>query len=170
MQQGPLIGARAWRIAGLVVLGTALAGCGGQSAIVVRPPAHHPTTSSSATTTLPPSTAKPKGQKVSIVPSRELRSRQVVEVNASGFSPNESLIITECADKGAATAPGDCNLADALTVTSDANGRVVAQLTVLKGPFGQSHIVCGKPYGCLVSVSQAVPTPSEQADAPITFA
>ena len=76
---------------------------------------------------------------------------------------------TECADKGTATGPGDCNLAAMQSVTSDANGRVTVQLTVTKGPFGANNIVCGPTQACLISVTQPVPSPTQQATAPITF-
>jgi hypothetical protein len=92
-----------------------------------------------------------------------------VLVTASGFSPGESLVVTECAAKGAATGPGDCNLTKVKSVTSDAGGRVSVGFTVTKGPFGANNIVCGPSQGCLVSVSQATPTPTQEADAPISF-
>jgi hypothetical protein len=92
-----------------------------------------------------------------------------VLVTASGFSPGEALVVTQCADKGAATGPGDCNLANMKSVTSDAGGRVSVALTVTKGPFGANNIVCGPSQRCLVSVSQATPTPTQEADARISF-
>ncbi len=90
-------------------------------------------------------------------------------MQASGFSPGESLVVTECADKGTATGPGDCNLADMQGVTSDANGRVTVEVIVAKGPFGANNVVCGPAQACLISVTQPVPSPAQQATAPITF-
>ena len=104
-----------------------------------------------------------------VEPSSELASPATVRVLASGFSGGEALVVSECADKGARTGPGDCDLATAAFVSSDATGHVETQLTVTKGPFGQNRIVCGRPFRCLVSVSQPVPHPSEEADAPIGF-
>ena len=45
-----------------------------------------------------------------------------------------------------------------------------SRLTVVRGPFGANKIVCGPKQACLVSVTQASLTPTEEADAPITFA
>ena len=71
--------------------------------------------------------------------------------------------------KGTATGPGDCDLTGMQGVTADASGRVKVDLTVSKGPFGANKIVCGPAQACLVSVTQATPSPIQEADAPITF-
>jgi hypothetical protein len=55
------------------------------------------------------------------------------------------------------------------TVASDARGRVDVQVTVTKGPFGADNIVCGPAQACLISVTQATPSPTQEADTPITF-
>ncbi|MHB1594739.1 MAG: hypothetical protein ACYCO9_21730 [Streptosporangiaceae bacterium] len=90
-------------------------------------------------------------------------------MKASGFSPAQSLVVTECASKGTATGPGDCDLAGMQSVTSDAGGRVKVEFTVTKGPFGASNIVCGPAQACLISVTQPVPSPTQQANARISF-
>lgn len=163
----------------LVTLAAALvlAGCSNGSEEVVRPPPSNPTSSSRtlASATTPPlststtTTLKPGSQMVTVTPSAGLRSSEVVHVTATGFSPNQPLIVIECADKGIQTGQGDCNLNGAQSVTSGANGDVTAGLTVLKGPFGANSVVCGPAQACLVSVSQAIPTPTEQASTPINF-
>ena len=66
--------------------------------------------------------------------------------------------------------PGHCNLTGMLSVNSDAAGRVSTRLQVLRGPFGANKIVCGEQQRCLVSVTQASLSPTEEADAPIGFA
>ena len=104
-----------------------------------------------------------------MTPAAGLQSGQRVRVQASGFSPGESLVITQCASKGTATGPGDCNLNALQGVTADASGRVQAGFTVAKGPFGANNIVCGPSQACLISVTQATPSPTREADAPITF-
>jgi hypothetical protein len=96
-------------------------------------------------------------------------SGQHVTVAGTGFSPNEALVVTECAAKGAATGPGDCNLDGMATTASDASGQVRIDLVVTKGPFGANAIVCGATQPCLVSVTQATPSPTQEADAPISF-
>jgi hypothetical protein len=92
-----------------------------------------------------------------------------VSIKASGFSPNESLAVTECANKGANTGEGDCNLGGMAFTTSNASGDVSLQFTVVKGPFGSNKIVCSPTQSCLVSVSQASLQPTQEADGPITF-
>ena len=68
-------------------------------------------------------------------------------------------MVTECAAKGAATGPGDCDLNGMQSVTSDASGQVKIDLTVTKGPFGANNIVCGPAQACLISVTQATRRP-----------
>jgi len=92
-----------------------------------------------------------------------------VLVQASGFSPGEALVVTQCAAKGAATGPGDCNLTSMQSITADSSGRVSVEFTVSKGPFGANKIVCGPAQACLISVTQATLSPTQEADAPISF-
>ena len=161
------------QVAAAGVLAALAAGCSSGSA----PPARSgpSATASSATTTAPataggtPSTAGGTKQQVTVTPATGLKSTQTVAVQASGFSPGESLVVTECAAKGTATQPGDCNLTGIKNVTADASGRVRVGFTVLKGPFGANKIVCGAAQACLISVTQATLSPTEEADAPISF-
>lgn len=104
-----------------------------------------------------------------MTPATGLKSGQKVLVQASGFSPGESLVVTECAAKSTATGPGDCNLNGMQSVTADASGQVKVDFTVSKGPFGANNIVCGPAQACLISVTQATTSPTEEADTPITF-
>jgi hypothetical protein len=123
-----------------------------------------------STTTAPSATsAAPGAQHLTITPSTGLKSTDTVQVTASGFSPGATLVVTQCANKGNATGPGDCNLAGIRTVTANSAGQVETQMTVVKGPFGTNHIVCGSGQGCLVSVSPATAAPTQEADAPISF-
>ena len=104
-----------------------------------------------------------------VIPATGLKSSQLVRVQASGFAAGESLVVTECASKGTATGPGGCNLNAMQGVTADASGRVQVDFTVTKGPFGANNIVCGPAQACLISVTQAAPSPTREADAPIKF-
>ncbi|MDA8297842.1 MAG: neocarzinostatin apoprotein domain-containing protein [Actinomycetota bacterium] len=126
------------------------------------------------TTTAPTSSTSsslaPGGPRITVTPRSDLAASAVVEVTGSGFSPNRALVVNECAAKGSATGPGDCNLAGLAAVTSDASGEVRLSFRVVKGPFGANRITCGPAQRCLVSVSEASPTPSEEADVEITFA
>lgn len=115
------------------------------------------------------SSAAGGAQKVTLSPSTGLGSPATLHVTASGFSPNEPLVVTECANKGNSTGPGDCDLQGVKSVTSNSSGDVDTTITVVKGPFGTNHITCGPGQACLVSVSQATATPTQEADAPITF-
>jgi hypothetical protein len=153
----------------LVVLA---AGCGGSSSA---PLTRSPTTTPPPAATTAPATATPSAiatsghQEITVTPASGLKSGQQVRVQASGFAPGESLVITQCASKDTATGPGDCNLNALQGVTADASGRVQADFTVAKGPFGANNIVCGPSQACLISVTQATPSPTREADAPITF-
>jgi Neocarzinostatin family len=134
----------------------------------------HASTSTSAAPTstlaVPTSTsAAPSGQHLTITPSTGLASSATVQLEATGFSAGESLVVTQCASKGSATGEGDCNLAGIQSVTADSAGEVNTKFTVIKGPFGSSHIVCNSSGSCLVSVSQASPSPTQEADAPVSF-
>ncbi len=164
------------RWAAAAVLAVLAAGCGSSPASVVRsptttPPAATTTAPATASTTATPSATATAGQaqQATVTPATGLRDGQKVLVQASGFSPGESLVVTECAAKGTATGPGDCDLTGMQGVTADASGRVRLELTVSKGPFGTNKIVCGPAQACLISVTQATPSPTQEADAPITF-
>lgn len=123
-----------------------------------------------APTTLPaPTTPAAKQPTLTLVPSGPFPSQSAVRILAAGFSPGESLVVTECANKGSATSEGDCDLATLKAVTADSSGKVQATFTVTKGPFGTNHITCSKPGSCLVSVSQPTPNPTQVATAPLTF-
>ncbi len=128
------------------------------------------TTGATGTTATRATSKAPGGQHLTVTPSQGLKSPATVQVTATGFSPGESLVVTQCANKGSATGPGDCNLAGVQTVTANSAGQVHAQITVIKGPFGSNHIVCSISQSCLVSVSQPTASTSQEADAPITFA
>jgi len=157
------------------VLTLLAAGCGSSAAPVTRSPTTTPppattTAPATASATATSSAPAPSGhQKVTVTPATGLKSGQKVLVQASGFSPGESLVVTQCAAKGAATGPGDCDLNAMQSVTADANGQVKFDLTVTKGPFGANNIVCGPARACLISVTQATPSPTHEADTPITF-
>ena len=163
------------RRAAAAVLVVLAAGCGSSSAPLTRSPTTTPppaTTIRPATasdTPTPPATAASGHQEITVTPAAALQSGQQVRVQASGFSPGESLVITECASKGTATGPGDCNLNAMQSVFADASGRVKAEFTVAKGPFGANNIVCGPAQACLISVTQATPSPTQETDATITF-
>jgi hypothetical protein len=154
-----------------IVIAAALSACSSGSSNVVRTPtAPAPSTSSASPSSSASTSAAASKPAVKVTPATGLQDKQLVLVNASGFSPNEALQVIECADKGTKTGAGDCNLSAMLAVTSDATGNVRAQLRVLRGPFGANKIVCGSTQHCLVSVTQASLAPTEEADGAIEFA
>jgi hypothetical protein len=159
---------RRWASAAALTL--VVAGCASSSAPVTR----SPTTSVSATTATTPAAPSPTvtssaAQHAAVTPATGLKSGQKVLVQATGFAPAEPLVVTQCAAKGAATGPGDCNLTSMQSIAADASGRVRVEFAVSKGPFGANNIVCGPAQACLISVTQATPSPTQEADAPISF-
>lgn len=156
-------------VAVLALLGATAGGCGGGTQDVVRPPSSTSPSTSAAPTTSSSIPRPGARQQISVTPNTALPSVAVVRVIGSGFSPNEALVVNECAAKGAATGPGDCNLAGITAVTADAHGKVSLRFRVTRGPFGANRIVCSAAQPCLVSVSQATISPTEEADAPIAF-
>jgi hypothetical protein len=145
---------------GLVVL----AGCGGGSK-----KASSTTTTTAATTTTTAATAP--SQSVTITPSTGLTDAQSVQVVGKGYTAGKTYGLTECADKGAGTGAGDCNLRGIKVATADATGTVTTTFPVAKGPFGSNNIVCSAQQACIVSVATAgSANPSEVATATITFA
>lgn len=160
------------RWAAAAALTALAAGCGSSPAPLTRSPATTSPPASTAPAATPatsPAPAPSGHQKVTVTPATGLTTGQKVLVRASGFSPGESLVVTECASKGTATGPGDCDLAGMQSVASDAGGQVTVEFAVTKGPFGANNIVCGPSQACLISVTQATPSPTQEADAQITF-
>ena len=170
----PCCARRPVMLAAAVLAVTALAACGGSDSSIVRPPSGSPTIQPS-TPSIPVSSAPsspstlPRHPKATVRPATGLRAGEVVDVSASGFSPGRSLIVVQCADKGKQTGAGDCNLAASVQVQADDHGRVSTPLTVTPGPFGGNGVVCSAKVPCLISITDASPTPTEEADTPIRF-
>jgi hypothetical protein len=145
----------------LVVLGmvVALAACSNATKAATT------TTKAPAATT----TTKP-GPKMTITPDAGLTNGQTVSITASGFPANEQLGITECANKGAQTGAGDCDLGTIKIATATATGTVSTSVAVALGPFGQNNIVCTNKPGCILSLAQAGSAdPNAVATATLTF-
>ena len=93
-----------------------------------------------------------------------------MSVTGTGYPAKEQLRIAECANKGAQTTAGDCNLAGFKVIYATAAGTVSGHYQVLIGPFGSNHIICTNAPGCLLSVAQAgVANPNAVAAEPIKF-
>jgi hypothetical protein len=124
-----------------------------------------------ATTTTPARTtttvARPK---MTITPRTGLVNGQTVSITGSGYPAHEQLGITECADKGAQTAAGDCNLGAIKVTNASVAGTVATTFIVVLGPFGQNDIVCTATPGCIVSLAPAGSAgPNTEATATISF-
>ncbi|HUD15793.1 MAG TPA: neocarzinostatin apoprotein domain-containing protein [Acidimicrobiales bacterium] len=110
------------------------------------------------------------GPKMTITPNTGLTNGQTVSITGSKYPANEQLGITECANKGAQTGAGDCDLGAIKVTTASATGTVSATFPVALGPFGQNNIVCTAKPGCIVSVAQAgSANPNAVATANIAF-
>ncbi|HEX4728394.1 MAG TPA: neocarzinostatin apoprotein domain-containing protein [Jatrophihabitans sp.] len=147
----------------------ALAACSSGSKVVVHTPSAALPTSSASSATPTPSESRASKPGAKVTPATGLTDKQQVQVDAVGFTAGEGLEVIECADKGTSTGPGDCNLTGMTAVTADGLGNVSVQLTVLRGPFGANKIVCSAMQHCLVSVTQASLTPTQEADVSIAF-
>lgn len=157
-------------VAGLVLAGAAA--CGGSSEQVTRPPESPlptATASASASAAATPTSSVTRHPTAAVRPSTGLVNGQTVTVTGQGFSPGEQLVVVQCLDRGTRTGSGDCNLSGLQSVQTDAAGKVTTRLTVSKGPFGTPPVLCSSTQKCLVSVTQATPTPTEEADVPISF-
>lgn len=147
-------------------------GCSSSGPLTRSGPAGSTGTTAAAPSTSSPATSAPAGggPTVKVTPSTGLAATQTVLVEASGFSPGLSLVVTECAAKGTATSASDCDLPNLTGVTADSGGNVSVHFRLTKGPFGANKIVCSVSQRCLVSVTEAKPSPTEEADAEIAFA
>lgn len=166
-------------IAGAAVLTMSAAACGSSgggnvvrtggassASVTATPSSSHPASHVSSTSTGKTSAGT---QKVTLQPAGPVASGTIVNVTATGFSANEQLTVVQCADKGTATGAGDCNIDGMVPAQTDGQGKVIARLRVLKGPFGTNAVTCSAQQKCLVSVTQATLSPTEEADAPISF-
>ena len=149
---------RKLQVAGMMLtVVVALAACSSNKASTTTSTTTTPTTSAPAatTTTAAPTTTTTKpGQEITITPSTGLTNNEVVSIKGSGYPANEQQGITECANKGAQTGEGDCNIGGIAVTTASASGKISATFKVVLGPFGANHIVCTNAPGCLVSVAQ----------------
>jgi hypothetical protein len=164
-----------WRTrAAVVAVGIAcaagLSACGSSS----KPSGSTAPTTAAATTAAAASASAsgpaPGTQTITVTPDKGLKEGQTVQVKAANFPPNESLGINECADKGASTGAGDCNIAKIVLVTADATGKVSGKIAVTKGPFGANNVTCSAKQKCLISVSQLIPGNPLAASKDISFA
>jgi hypothetical protein len=129
-----------------------------------------PTTTAPASTEAATTTAAP-AQSVTITPANGLSDQQVVHIVAKGYAAGQTYAAVECADKGTATGPGDCDLHLLKEATADSSGTVTVDFPAQKGPFGDNSIVCSAAQKCLISVENAGdPNNTEVASGDISFA
>jgi hypothetical protein len=127
----------------------------------------NPTPTSAPTTPAPVA----GGQHMKITPNKGLHTGQTVTIVGTGYTAGKTYGMTECANKGAATGAGDCDLRHiSISPKADASGKVTATFVVYQ-KFGSNHIDCTQKPGCLVSLATAgVASPDEVAAVPIKFA
>jgi hypothetical protein len=132
--------------------------------------------SSSGGSSNPPATQPPSptptgpAQTVTISPHTGLTNGESVKIVGLGYTAGKTYGVTECADKGAATGAGDCDLRGIKTAVATSTGEVGLFFNANKGPFGSNNIVCSATQKCLISVATAgSAAPDEVASANITF-
>lgn len=154
------------------VCAVGLSACGSSKSST---PTTTPTTAAAVTSAAAPTdTATASGsaaaaaQSMTATPSTGLKTGDKVAITAKGFPPNDNLGINLCADEGAATGAGDCDLRNLVGVKSDAQGNVKGTYVVHKGPFGQNQRTCGGSTKCVLSVAELSPT-GVNTSTPVTF-
>ena len=118
-------------------------------------------------------TTIPGPQAITVAPGTGLTDGETVTISGSGFvQSGETLAVVECADNGAQTGAGDCDLHNIKApVTADASGNVSTSYVVHQGPFGSNNIVCNAGQKCLLSLATAgSATPDQVASTDISFA
>jgi len=113
--------------------------------------------------------AAASNQTITVVPATGLHAQQLVQLKAAGFKPGALLVVTECADKGAATGPDDCDLPHEHLVHANEAGEVEDSYRVSPGLFAPNRIDCTK-VSCVLAVSALSFDPNQQASASISFA
>jgi Neocarzinostatin family len=108
-------------------------------------------------------------QTITVTPATGLQAQQTVHLTAAGFKPGTLLVITECADRQAATGPDDCDLPHEQLVRANSAGVVEASYRANPGVFAPHRIDCTV-VQCVISVSELTFDPSQQASADISFA
>lgn len=110
-----------------------------------------------------------------MTPHTGLSSTQTVTVEGWGFTPNTTLAVAECHDRGTQTGLPDCNINNVITyspgkkVQSDGNGHVGPVQIVVAKTF--KSVNCGQ-VKCLVAISEPRldPNPADEGDQYIKFA
>jgi hypothetical protein len=107
-----------------------------------------------------------------ITPSEGLTDGATVSIQASGFSPDLTLGITQCVDTNdpdnnlEETTSDDCYLRGIGNTAADAEGNVTAEYTVAAGQTMIDNtgngVTCDATHDCVVSVGQLTPDPDAE--------
>jgi hypothetical protein len=107
-----------------------------------------------------------------IEPAEDLTDGSAVTIEASGFTPNLDLGVTQCVDTNdpdnglEETTADDCNLRNIGTTQSDAEGNVSVEFNVTAGQTMVDNtgngVTCDATHDCVVSVGQLVPDPDAE--------
>lgn len=115
-----------------------------------------------------------------ITPAEGLTDGATVTIEASGFTPNTGLGVTQCADAddpdhevdGETTAE-DCNLRGIGNTEADAEGNVSVEFTVVAGQTMVENTAAGRTcdaeFDCVVSVGELVPGEAERITFKVSF-
>jgi len=148
------------------IAGLLLAACGSSSS---KSSSDKTVTTTAVKETTTTTTVDPNAPTMTATPSTDLTDGQTIQVTGAKFPASTALGINVCADKGADTRAGDCDLANLTPVTSDAQGNVTGSKVVHKGPFGSNAVSCTATQACVVSIAQLTPD-GKNASVTITFA
>lgn len=118
---------------------------------------------------LAPGLASALAPSMTVTPSSELTSGQEIQVTASGFTPDLSIVIAQCGP--VVTDISDCDVPGAKFVTTDAAGNASATLAAIVGVVGDKANPCDADHPCLVIASEPTPDPAAQrTETKVTFA
>ncbi len=107
---------------------------------------------------------------ISVTPSSNVKSGDVLTVDGYGFPASKTAYVTECANPPSATT---CNGASNVQPTTDTNGTFAgAKVTVTTGPWGNSTTYCKAGDVCLITATTDLSgaQPDSSTAAPFTFA
>jgi hypothetical protein len=102
-----------------------------------------------------------------VTPAEDLTDGATVSIEASGFTPDLGLGVTQCADANDPdhgideTGPGDCNLRGIGDTVADADGNVAVEFEVVAGQTmvdnTENGRTCDAEHDCVVSVGELAP-------------
>jgi len=125
--------------------------------------------SAAALMTVGPSADAQSGPAIEVTPTSGIKAGDQITVNASGFSPDLSIVIAQCGP--AVTDISDCDVPGAKFVKTDAAGNASATLAAIVGKVGENAHPCDAANQCLIIASEPTPDAAAQrAELLVSFA